>query len=175
MAVAGSESRLAIRLVGCSTRAARLYLSGGQSYAAATKAGITGLLPKAMLPGQYFLIQEADDSNDGAPLPSPDFVNFSNPQNPHHIGSVSHKVALFRTTTRFTGGSNPAGSPNFVDLVGYGNSNAYEGSGPVPALIRRMQCENGLASRHNRPILTLSSFTPRIAFHHSARGSATNC
>lgn len=87
-----------------------------------------------LLPGQYFLVQEAGDSSFGAPLPAPDLINVANPQNPHHLGSVSHKIALFSTQTRFAGGANPEGSPDFVDLIGYGSSNAYEGSGPAPAL-----------------------------------------
>ncbi len=106
-------------------------------YAAATQTtwnNWTYLPNIRLLPGQYFLIQEAEDSNYGSPLPEPDLINLANPQNPHHLGSVSHKVALFSTQTRFSGGANPEGSPDFVDLIGYGSSNAYEGSGPAPAL-----------------------------------------
>jgi hypothetical protein len=106
-------------------------------YAAATQTtwnNWTYLPNIRLLPGQYFLVQEAADSNYGALLPMPDLINLAHPQNPHHIGSVSHKVALFSTTTRFSGGANPYGSPNLVDLVGYGSSNAYEGSGPAPAI-----------------------------------------
>src|SRR5690606_150597 len=99
-------------------------------YAAATQTtwnNWTYLPNIKLLPGQYFLIQEATDSDYGALLPAPDLINVSNPQNPHHLGSVSHKVALFSTTARYVDGANPAGSPYLVDLIGYGSSNAYEG------------------------------------------------
>lgn len=106
-------------------------------YAAATQTtwnNWTYLPNIKLLPGQYFLIQEATDSDYGALLPAPDLINVSNPQNPHHLGSVSHKVALFSTTARYVDGANPAGSPYLVDLIGYGSSNAYEGSGPAPSI-----------------------------------------
>lgn len=149
---------------------APVSLSGWSiQYAAATQTSWNNwtYLPNVrLLPGQYFLVQEAADSNRGAPLPAPDFVNLSNPQNPHHIGSVSHKVALFRTTTRFSGGANPEGSPNLVDLVGYGSSNAYEGSGPAAPLNTEKQAvrkNRGCRDTNNNvsDFEALDQFTPR--------------
>lgn len=138
-------------------------------YAAATQTtwnNWTYLPDVRLLPGQYFLIQEAADSNYGSPLPDPDFINLSNPQNPHHIGSVSHKVALFRTTTRFSGGANPSGDPQLVDLVGYGDANAYEGSNPAPALnteIQAVRKKSGCLDNDDNAsdFKAVDQFTPR--------------
>lgn len=84
-----------------------------------------------ILPGQYFLVQEAAGTGGGGdPLPRPDYV----PAELRHMASTSHKVALFTTATPFAGGADPTGSPDFVDMVSYGTSNVYEGAAPAPAL-----------------------------------------
>lgn len=92
---------------------------------------ITALPNTVILPGQYFLVREAAGTGGGgAALPRPDFV----PAAVRHMASTSHKVALFTTTTPFAGGADPTTSPDFVDMVSYGASNAYEGAGPAPSL-----------------------------------------
>lgn len=104
------------------------YAAAGQS----TWNNSTNLPNVTLLPGQYFLVQEGTSlTGGGAELPSPDYVNSADPR---HLSSTSHKVAIFSTTTRFDGGANPYGSSNLIDLLGYGISNAYEGSGPAPIL-----------------------------------------
>jgi hypothetical protein len=97
---------------------------------------ITVLPNTTILPGQYFLIREAAGTGGGGdPLPRPDYV----PATLRHMASTSHKVALFSTSTPFAGGADPTGSPDFVDMVGYGTSNAYEGAGPAPSLNNDLQ------------------------------------
>jgi hypothetical protein len=138
-------------------------------YAAATQTtwnNWTYLPDIRLLPGQYFLIQEAGGTSHGAPLPSPDLINVANPQNPHHLGSVSHKIALFSTQTRFSGGANPESSPDFVDLIGYGSSNAYEGSQAAPAINTEYQAvrkKRGCQDTNDNAFdfKAVNDFTPR--------------
>ena len=69
-----------------------------------------------ILPGQYFLVQEAAGTGGGGdPLPRPDYI----PVEVHHMASTSHKVALFTTATPYAGGADPTASPEFVDMVSY--------------------------------------------------------
>jgi hypothetical protein len=96
-----------------------------------TWTNITVLPNTTILPGQYFLIREAAGTGGGGdPLPQPDHI----PPTLRHMASTSHKVALFSSSTPFAGGADPTGSPDFVDMVGYGTSNSYEGAGPAPSL-----------------------------------------
>ena len=75
-------------------------------------------------PGGYYLVQEAQGtSGSGSPLPTPDA-----------IGSIAMalgagKVALSSTTTPFSGNCPTC----FIDFVGYGNANCFEGSGSTAA------------------------------------------
>ena len=115
------------------------YAAAGQT----TWNNSTNLPNVTLLPGQYFLVQEGTSlTGGGAALPFPDFVNSADPR---HLSSTSHKVAIFSTTARFDGGANPSGSAHLVDLLGYGISNAFEGSGPAPSLNTEKQ-----AVRKNR-------------------------
>jgi len=76
-------------------------------------------------PGQYFLVQESGGSA-GNPLPTPDTIGT------FAMSAVNGKVALVAGTAALTGAC-PVG-PLILDLVGYGSSGCYEGSGAVPAL-----------------------------------------
>lgn len=117
---------------------------GGVSlqYASATGTGNLGAsasqlteLPAVTLsPGQYFLVQEAAGTN-GAPLPTPDFID----PTPIAMAAGAGKVALVSGTTSLgcNGGSAPcdaAALARIIDLVGYGNANFFEGAAPAPAL-----------------------------------------
>ncbi len=110
-------------------------------YASATGAGLFGAtstmiteLSGSIPPGGYFLVQEASGGAVGALLPTPDLIDAT----PIAMSATGGKVALANTTTPLgcNGGSTPC-SPSqlaqIIDLVGYGNANFYEGSGPTPA------------------------------------------
>jgi hypothetical protein len=111
-------------------------------YASATGTGNFGgtatqltELSGSIAPGQYVLVQESSNAAVGAPLPTPDIVDAS----PIAMAAGAGKVAVVSTTTPLgcNGGSTPC-SPGalatIVDLVGYGNANFFEGSGPAPTL-----------------------------------------
>jgi len=110
-------------------------------YASATGTGLFGSsstmiteLSGSIPPGGYFLVQEASGGAVGALLPTPDLIDAT----PIAMSATGGKVALVNTTTPLgcNGGSTPC-SPSqlaqIIDLVGYGNANFYEGSGPTPA------------------------------------------
>nr|MDQ3805471.1 ExeM/NucH family extracellular endonuclease [Acidobacteriota bacterium] len=111
-------------------------------YASATGTGnfgistqITELPTVTLAPGQYLVVQEAGGAN-GAPLPSPGFVD----PTPIAMAAGAGKVALVNTTTSL-GCNGSTGSPcsaaalaTIVDLVGYGSANFFEGSGAAPTL-----------------------------------------
>lgn len=77
-----------------------------------------------MQPYHYFLVQLASGTGSGISLPAPDATGTIN------ISATSGKIALCNSTTAMMV-SNPIGSGNVVDFVGYGTSPVYEGSGPA--------------------------------------------
>ncbi len=96
-------------------------------YVAATGTGTWSVtnLSGTLIPGQYYLVQEAGGVN-GSPLPTPDATGSIS------MAATAGKVALLNTTVALTGGC-PTSS-NIVDLVGYGaTASCFEGSGPAPA------------------------------------------
>ena len=113
-------------------------------YASATGTGnfgssttqITELPSIALLPGQYFLIQEASTAAVGAPLPTADVVDGT----PIAMSGTAGKVALVvdAVTLGCNGSStqpcSPAQLARILDLVGYGNANFFEGAGAAPTL-----------------------------------------
>lgn len=95
------------------------YNSAGQTSGAWQ---VTALCPSGsclLQPGHYFLVQEAPGAGGTTALPAAD-VTGSIP-----MGAGSAKVALMNTATAITGACPVAGT--FVDLVGYGSSNCFEG------------------------------------------------
>ncbi len=97
-------------------------------YASASSATwSTTTLSGSLAPGKYYLIKEAAGSGGTKSLPTSQATGSIN------LAATSGKVALTKTQTRLTV-SNPVGSANVVDFVGYGSANAYEGSGPAPTL-----------------------------------------
>ncbi len=96
-------------------------------YVAATGTGtwsVTGLTG-TLVPGQYYLVQEAGGAN-GSPLPTPDATGSIS------MAATAGKVALVSNGTALTGGC-PT-SVNIIDLVGYGTTaTCFEGTGPAPA------------------------------------------
>ena len=90
---------------------------------------LSGTIPA----GGYFLVQEAPGSGGTTALPQPDLVD----PTPIGMAGGAGKVALVTGTDSLgcNGGSTPC-NPNqlsrIVDLVGWGNANFFEGSGPAP-------------------------------------------
>jgi predicted extracellular nuclease len=98
------------------------YTSAAGVFSASAKTDLTGLI----LPGQYFLVQEAAGTGGTVDL-IPDAVGTI------AMGATSGKVALVSSTAVLTGGGCPfAGS--VVDFVGYGTGvNCFEGVAGAPA------------------------------------------
>jgi hypothetical protein len=104
--------------------------------AAAFATAKTDLTSGTIAPGQYFLIQEAGGTTNGAVLPMPDAVGTI------AMAATGGKVALVLGTALVTAATcpgddappptNPSGN-NIVDFVGYGSGantpNCFEGSG----------------------------------------------
>jgi uncharacterized protein len=110
-------------------------------YASATGTGNFGAnstqiteLTGSLAPGGRLLVQGAGGAT-GAALPAPDVTD----PTPINMSATAGKVALVSSTTPLgcNGGSapcSPAALSTIVDLVGYGNANFFEGSGPAPTL-----------------------------------------
>lgn len=96
-------------------------------YASATASTwvATPLNPFTLMPGQYYLVQQAGGNN-GAQLPTPDATGTI------AMAAGSGKVALVKNTTALTGAC--PNNSNIVDLAGYGSTaNCFKGSAPAPA------------------------------------------
>lgn len=97
-------------------------------YASATAStwSVTPLTSVTLLPGQYYLVQEASGGSNGVTLPAPDATGAI------AMAAGSGKVALVRNSTALTGAC--PNDPNIVDLVGYGSTaNCFRGAAPAPA------------------------------------------
>lgn len=89
-----------------------------------------------LLPGQYFLIQQAAGANTIAALPTPDLIasgsntfnsdGTAGPANGIAMGGTNGKVILVNTTTQQTA-TNPTGT-QIVDKLGYGTATGFEGT-----------------------------------------------
>ncbi len=94
-------------------------------YLSATGTGTWAVTPLSgsIAPGGYYLVQEAQGTGGTTPLPAPDAIGTI------AMAAGAGKVALSSSTTPFSGAC-----PNcFVDLVGYGGANCFEGAGPTAA------------------------------------------
>ncbi|HYY59379.1 MAG TPA: lamin tail domain-containing protein [Pyrinomonadaceae bacterium] len=97
---------------------------------------ITELPDVTLAPGQYLLVQEASNAAVGSPLPAP----FVTDPTPIAMAGGAGKVALVNSSTPLgcngssTSQCTAAALASIVDLVGYGNANFFEGTGPAPAL-----------------------------------------
>ena len=89
---------------------------------------ITPLTNFTLQPGQYYLIQESQGAGGTDPLPTPDAIGTI------PVSSMSTKVALVNNTTLITAACPNAGAAGIVDLVGYGPTDCFEGSGTAPGL-----------------------------------------
>jgi uncharacterized protein len=97
--------------------------SAGTSWSNTTP--LTGSIPA----GGFLLIQLASGGANGVALPAPDVTGGIN------MSASAGKMALFNTTTVFTGGACPVGNAALQDIVGYGTAtNCFQGAGPAPQL-----------------------------------------
>ena len=86
-------------------------------------------------PGQYLLVREATGGGTGGTPVGTDIAD----DTPINMGANAGKVALVTgTTTLGCNGSSDVCAPDeltrIIDLVGYGNANFFEGSGPAPLI-----------------------------------------
>ena len=82
----------------------------------------TDITSGILLPGHYFLVQEASGGAIGISLPAPDTSGSIN------LAATAGKVALVTGTTGLTGNGCPLGGP-IVDFLGYGSTaNCFETS-----------------------------------------------
>ncbi|HKO58246.1 MAG TPA: DUF5689 domain-containing protein, partial [Thermoanaerobaculia bacterium] len=94
--------------------------------AAGTGAWTATAINGQILPGHYFLVQEAAGTNSPAPLPAPDASGGI------AMASGAGKVALVSSTATLTG---CAPSSTIADFVGYGSTaSCFEGAGPTATL-----------------------------------------
>src|SRR6185503_17597195 len=92
------------------------YAAAGSNFSANKTDLTSGLL----LPGHYFLVQEAGGATPSAALPAPDASGTIN------LAATAGKVALVSGTTLLTGSGCPLGATIF-DFLGYGSTaNCFE-------------------------------------------------
>jgi hypothetical protein len=88
-------------------------------------------LSGTIVPGGYYLVQEASSAAVGSTLPTPDVTGSIN------LSASSGKVAVVRGSTSLSCGASAgscASDASIADLVGYGSAADYEGSGAAPGL-----------------------------------------
>lgn len=106
--------------VDLSTYAVQYASAAGSSWQETTLSG-------SILPGHYYLVQEAAGTGGTLNLPTPEAVGSIS------MSASSAKVALTKTQTLLTV-DNPVGLSAVADFVGYGTADAFEGSGAAPTL-----------------------------------------
>ncbi len=89
---------------------------------------MTPLTNFTLQPGQYYLVQQSQGAGGTDSLPTPDAVGTIT------VSSTSTKVALVNNTTVLTGVCPDPAVAGIVDLVGYGATDCWEGSGTAPVL-----------------------------------------
>ncbi|MFM8395683.1 MAG: lamin tail domain-containing protein, partial [Acidobacteriota bacterium] len=85
------------------------------------------LLSGSIAPGRRLLIQQASGGVAGAVLPAPDLTGSI------ALASTAGKIVLTRTATAITAGVACPQGPDVIDLVGYGTTSCFEGTGAAPA------------------------------------------
>ncbi len=90
-------------------------------------------LTGSIAPHRYCLVQEAQGTGGTLNLPTPDVTGTL------AMGGTNGKVALVNSATALSG-ANPSSSL-YVDLLGYGTANGYEGSASAPALSNTTSAE----------------------------------
>jgi predicted extracellular nuclease len=123
--------------------------------------GLTPLPDVTLLPGQYYLVQQAQGAGGTQPLPTPDAADNT------AMSATAGKVALVSNATLITG----APDPDVVDFVGYGGASEFEGGGPAPTLANpnaAFRAANGCTDTDNNN----ADFAAAAAFPN-ARSSAS--
>ncbi|HSV62924.1 MAG TPA: lamin tail domain-containing protein, partial [Chthoniobacterales bacterium] len=128
-------------------------------YASATSGSWSEtILSGSILPGQHYLIQEAQGTGGTLNLPTPQAIGTIS------LSATSGKVALTKTQTLLTG-NNPVGNSNLVDFVGFGTADAYEGAGAAPTLTNTTAAlrgnSGGTDTNNNSSDFTAGSPNPR--------------
>ncbi|GAB3222686.1 hypothetical protein GCM10027423_57350 [Spirosoma arcticum] len=120
-----------------------------------------------LAPGQYYLIQMGGGFGGPRPLPTPDASNTE-----ILLSSASGKIALVNSTVILgcsnSSPANPCSAANLariVDLVGYGSTNFFEGSGTAPVLSNALAGFRKLSgctdTSNNRDDFTTAAPAPR--------------
>jgi Lamin Tail Domain len=118
----------------------------------------TKLPTVTILPGQYYLIQQAAGAGGTTPLPTPDVVGSTN------MSSSAGKVVLVSDTNNITA-SCPTGI-NIIDFVGFGpTANCFEGTAATAILSNTtaaIRNNNGCTDNNNNAAdFTIAAPTPR--------------
>jgi predicted extracellular nuclease len=133
-------------------------------YASATGTNwsVTNLTAVVLLPGHYYLIQEASGGAAGASLPGAEVIGTT------AMAAGAGKVALVNNTTALNGSGCPPGVA-VVDFVGYGvTADCFEGAGRAPApgnLTADIRAVNGCTDTNNNSAdFNAAAPTPRNTF-----------
>ena len=117
---------------------------------------VTDLTNVMLQPGQYYLIQQAAGTGGTVPLPTPDAIGII------AMSGTNGKVALMNNNTVLAIQCPSAG---VMDLVGYGSSNCFEGSGATAVLSNTtvaIRLLNGCTDTNdNTPDFTTGTPNPR--------------
>ncbi len=116
-----------------------------QYASAAGTSWATTVLSGSIVPGAYYLIQEAQGAGGTVNLPTPDATGAI------AMSATAGKVALVNSTLALTGAC--PSSTAFADLVGYGTTaTCFEGSGPAPTLTNTtadLRADDGATDTNN--------------------------
>ena len=97
------------------------------SSAAGTTWQVTNLTAVTLLPGQYYLVQEAAGAGGTTPLPTPNAIGTI------AMSATAGKVALVNTTTALTGSGCPIDTSVVKDFIGYGSGTNCSETASAPA------------------------------------------
>jgi uncharacterized protein len=136
--------------------------------ATGTNWSVTSLAPVVLLPGHYYLIQEASGGAAGASLPPPEATGTT------PMAAGAGKVALASSTTPLSGSGCPFGV-NVVDFVGYGSTaDCFEGAGraPVPSnTTADIRAANGCKDTNNNS----TNFAAATPMPRNTLSTASQC
>ena len=107
--------------------------AGGSSW---QKTNLSGTI----LPGRYYLVQEAAGAGGTVGLPAPDATGSI------AMSATSGKVALVTSQTSLTCGASPGNcfpNPDIRDFAGYGSANNYEDGAPTATLSNTTAARRG--------------------------------
>jgi len=116
-------------------------------------------LSGTLLPGQYYLIQQAQGAGGTTALPTPDVTGTI------AMSGTNGKVVLLNVNTLITAGTSCPSGGTVEDIVGFGSANCFEGTGATPVLSNTtaaIRNSNGCADGgNNNSDFTTGAPTPR--------------